>query len=287
MAIPNDVAAEFSPQLRTRGRDYQQRGRIEIVQASDTSIDALVQGTDLYQVSIDVDEDWEGGLDFECSCPYALDNGVCKHIWAMLLHADAEGYLGASRAGTSASRSPSPAAIPSWKQQLRHLRQQAANTPAPRSPASWPADRQIIYVVDVPATLAGGRGLVAEMATMGRKKNGEWEPRVERFQNDPACKVFLISLNAGGLGLNLTAADYVFLLDPWWNPAVEAQAIDRAHRIGQTRRVFASRLIARATVEEKVLELQQSKRDLADAIINADNSLIAKIDRRDLEVLLG
>ena len=98
--------------------------------------------------------------------------------------------------------------------------------------------------------------------------------RVERFQNDPDCRLFLISLKAGGLGLNLTAAEYVFLLDPWWNPAVEAQAVDRAHRIGQTRQVFAYRLIARDTVEEKVLELQSSKRDLADAIISEDNSLI-------------
>src|SRR5438094_9108663 len=69
--------------------------------------------------------------------------------------------------------------------------------------------------------------------------------RVERFQNDPACKLFLISLKAGGLGLNLTAAEYVFLLDPWWNPAVEAQAIDRTHRIGQHRQVFRYRPIAR------------------------------------------
>src|SRR4030095_16276760 len=98
------------------------------------------------------------------------------------------------------------------------------------------------------------------------------EERGARFQTDPACGVFLISLKAGGLGLNLTAADYVFLLDPWWNPAVEAQAIDRTHRIGQTRRVFASRLIARDTVEEKVLELQQSKRDLAEAIIGGGRS---------------
>src|SRR4029453_12566679 len=97
---------------------------------------------------------------------------------------------------------------------------------------------------------------------------------VERFQNDPKCKVFLISLKAGGQGLNLTAAEYVFLLDPWWNPAVEAQAIDRAHRIGQARHVFAYRLIARDTVEEKVAELQQRKRSLADAILTADNSLI-------------
>lgn len=110
---------------------------------------------------------------------------------------------------------------------------------------------------------------------------------VDRFQNDPDCKLFLISLKAGGVGLNLTAAEYVFLLDPWWNPAVEAQAIDRAHRIGQTQQVFAYRLIARDTVEEKVLELQQTKRDLADAIITQDNSLIRDLSRDDLEMLLS
>jgi SNF2 family DNA or RNA helicase len=113
------------------------------------------------------------------------------------------------------------------------------------------------------------------------------QARVERFQNDPDCKLFLVSLKAGGLGLNLTAAEYVFLLDPWWNPAVEAQAIDRAHRIGQTRQVFAYRLIARETVEEKVLELQKSKRDLAAAIIGEDNSLIRDLKREDLELLLS
>jgi SNF2 family DNA or RNA helicase len=110
---------------------------------------------------------------------------------------------------------------------------------------------------------------------------------VERFQNDSDCKLFLISLKAGGLGLNLTAAEYVFLLDPWWNPAVEAQAVDRAHRIGQTRPVFAYRLIARDTVEEKVLELQKTKRDLAAAIIGEDNALIRNLRREDLELLLS
>ena len=79
------------------------------------------------------------------------------------------------------------------------------------------------------------------------------QARVDRFQNDPQRQLFLISLKAGGLGLNLTAAEYVFLLDPWWNPAVEAQAVDRAHRIGQSRQVFAYRLIARDTVEERIL----------------------------------
>lgn len=118
-------------------------------------------------------------------------------------------------------------------------------------------------------------------------KTRDREVRVERFQNDPECRLFLISLKAGGVGLNLTAAQYVFLLDPWWNPAVEAQAVDRAHRIGQTRQVFAYRLIARDTVEEKVLELQKTKRDLADAIVSADNALIRDLGREELELLLS
>ncbi len=91
-------------------------------------------------------------------------------------------------------------------------------------------------------------------------KTRDRQERVTRFQTDDNCKIFLISLKAGGVGLNLTAAQYVFLLDPWWNPAVEAQAIDRAHRIGQTKNVFAYRLIAKGTVEEKVLQLQQTRR---------------------------
>ncbi len=111
--------------------------------------------------------------------------------------------------------------------------------------------------------------------------------RVERFQIDPKCKLFLVSLKAGGVGLNLTAAEYVFLLDPWWNPAVEAQAIDRSHRIGQTKPVFAYRLIARGTVEEKVLALQQSKRALADAILGGDGRLMSDLKREDLELLLS
>jgi len=110
---------------------------------------------------------------------------------------------------------------------------------------------------------------------------------VKRFQNDPDCRLFLVSLKAGGLGLNLTAAEYVFLLDPWWNPAVEMQAIDRTHRIGQTRPVFAYRLIARDTVEEKVLALQDGKRALADAVITADESVLRTLTREDLELLLS
>jgi SNF2 family DNA or RNA helicase len=113
------------------------------------------------------------------------------------------------------------------------------------------------------------------------------QARVTRFQTDPACGLFLVSLKAGGLGLNLTAAEHVFLLDPWWNPAVEAQAIDRTHRIGQTRHVLAIRLIARDTVEEKILTLQADKRELAEAIIGEQNSLIRTLSREDLQLLLS
>ena len=112
-------------------------------------------------------------------------------------------------------------------------------------------------------------------------------PRIERFQTDPNCPVFLVSLKAGGVGLNLTAADYVFLLDPWWNPAVEAQAIDRTHRIGQTKEVFAYRLIAEDTVEEKVLALQATKRALADAVLSANPVGLADLSAGELEFLLG
>ncbi len=129
------------------------------------------------------------------------------------------------------------------------------------------------------------RGAIAYEYLDGKTKDRA--ARVARFQEDPDCGLFLISLKAGGLGLNLTAAEYVFLLDPWWNPAVEAQAVDRAHRIGQQRAVFAYRLIARDTVEEKVLALQQEKRRLADAILGADKSLIGELRPEDLEILLS
>lgn len=110
---------------------------------------------------------------------------------------------------------------------------------------------------------------------------------VGRFQEDPNVPVFLVSLKAGGTGLNLTAADYVFLLDPWWNPAVEAQAIDRTHRIGQTKEVFAYRLIAEDTVEEKVLALQQHKKALADAVLSSNPAGLRGLTREDLDLLLS
>ncbi|MCA2990293.1 DEAD/DEAH box helicase [Gemmatimonas sp.] len=111
--------------------------------------------------------------------------------------------------------------------------------------------------------------------------------RVARFQSAEGAPVFLISLKAGGHGLNLTAAEYVYLLDPWWNPAVEAQAIDRAHRIGQLRHVLATRVVARDTIESKILELQASKRALADAILGEDKGGLGAIGRAELELLFG
>ena len=128
------------------------------------------------------------------------------------------------------------------------------------------------------------RNLCYEYLDGRTRKRGE---KVRRFQEDPSCPLFLISLKAGGQGLNLTAADYVFILDPWWNPAVEAQAVNRAHRIGQTQRVFAYRLIAEDTVEQKILELQATKRELADAIITADNSIIRNLTAEDVQLLLS
>jgi superfamily II DNA or RNA helicase len=110
---------------------------------------------------------------------------------------------------------------------------------------------------------------------------------VERFQGDPTLPLFLISLKAGGHGLNLTAADYVFILDPWWNPAVEAQAVDRAHRMGQTRHVMAYRLIARDTIEQRVLDLQASKKELIGALFAEDGAASMRdLSREDIERLL-
>ena len=108
--------------------------------------------------------------------------------------------------------------------------------------------------------------------------------QVDRFNNSPDIPVFLISLKAGGTGLNLTSADYVIHYDPWWNPAVESQATDRTHRIGQTRQVFSYKLICENTVEEKILKLQEAKRGVADAIIPGQDTW-KSLTREDLEML--
>lgn len=113
------------------------------------------------------------------------------------------------------------------------------------------------------------------------------QEQVDRFQNDPGTPFFLISLKAGGFGLNLTAADYVLHIDPWWNPAVEMQASDRAHRIGQDKPVFIYKFIARDTVEEKILELQARKRELVEQLIAADGSVLKSLTREDVKMLFS
>ena len=110
--------------------------------------------------------------------------------------------------------------------------------------------------------------------------------QVNLFQQDANIPVFLISLKAGGLGLNLTAAEYVFLLDPWWNPAIEAQAVDRAHRIGQEKTVFTYKFITKNTVEEKILDLQRSKQRLFNDLISTEESFIKSLSKDDILALL-
>ncbi|MSS70862.1 MAG: hypothetical protein EXS64_05170 [Candidatus Latescibacteria bacterium] len=111
------------------------------------------------------------------------------------------------------------------------------------------------------------------------------QARVNRFNEDEKVPIFLVSLKAGGTGLNLTGADYVIHYDPWWNPAVEDQATDRAYRIGQTKNVFVYRLITRGTVEEKMIELQKRKRDLAEGVLGVDKVLSKALTPEDIEDL--
>jgi SNF2 family DNA or RNA helicase len=116
-------------------------------------------------------------------------------------------------------------------------------------------------------------------------KTKERQKHIDRFNNDPRVKVFLISLKTGGTGINLTAADTVILVDPWWNPMIENQAIDRTHRIGQTRKVQVFRLITKGTVEEKIIALQQNKLELFQNVIDEGQSMIKLMDEKTLKDL--
>lgn len=113
------------------------------------------------------------------------------------------------------------------------------------------------------------------------------EKAIQSFQNNDEVRVFLISLKAGGVGLNLTAADYVYIVDPWWNPAVEQQAIDRTHRIGQTKNIFAYRMICKDTIEDKILQLQDKKRALAKDLIADDTTFVKSLSKEDVEYLFS
>ena len=113
------------------------------------------------------------------------------------------------------------------------------------------------------------------------------ERAIQSFQNNDEVRVFLISLKAGGVGLNLTAADYVYIVDPWWNPAVEQQAIDRTHRIGQTKNIFAYRMICKDTIEDKIIQLQEKKRSLARDLVTDDSGFVKSLTKEDVEYLFS
>lgn len=111
------------------------------------------------------------------------------------------------------------------------------------------------------------------------------QAQVDKFMNNTDIRIFLISIKAGNTGMNLVKADYVYIVDPWWNPAVEAQAIDRTHRIGQQNKVFAYKLICKNTIEEKILKLQAKKKKLASDIIQTDESVLKSLDKEELMAL--
>jgi SNF2 family DNA or RNA helicase len=142
---------------------------------------------------------------------------------------------------------------------------------------------QFVTMLDLIKTALDERSIRYEYLTGKTKDRAE---RVRNFQEDDETRVFLISLKAGGTGLNLTEADYVFIVDPWWNPAVENQAIDRCYRIGQKKNVMAIRLICPDTIEEKILVLQAGKKELIDDLIKIDSNAVKSLSKDDLLNLL-
>ncbi len=143
---------------------------------------------------------------------------------------------------------------------------------------------QFVSMLKIVANKLKHEGIFFEVLT-GATRNRE--ECVRRFQEDPNIRVFLISLKAGGLGLNLTAADYVILYDPWWNPAAEHQAIDRAHRIGQDKNVFVYKMISQGSVEEKILELQKKKEVLVSQLISTDAGIFKHLTAEDIRGLFS
>lgn len=143
---------------------------------------------------------------------------------------------------------------------------------------------QFVKALELAKSRLAERGIQSLMLT---GKTSDRAGMVDRFQNSSDIPVFFISLKAGGVGLNLTAADYVVHLDPWWNPAVEAQATDRAYRIGQTKPVFVYKMIMKNTIEERVLALQDAKKGLADQVVRTESSFFKKLSRTDIIELLS
>ncbi len=143
---------------------------------------------------------------------------------------------------------------------------------------------QFVNMLDIIKDWLIKKGIRFEYLTGQTKDRKE---AVERFNSTPSIPIFLISLKAGGTGLNLTGADYVIHYDPWWNPAVEDQATDRAYRIGQTKKVFVYRIITKGTVEEKIQKLKERKRNLVDSVISADRDIGKSLTYDDLKEILS
>ena len=139
---------------------------------------------------------------------------------------------------------------------------------------------QFVDMLDIIKEWLEREGIKHEYLT-GKTKNRQ--EAVENFNSNPTIPIFLISLKAGGTGLNLTGADYVIHYDPWWNPAVEDQATDRAYRIGQTKKVFVYRMITKGTVEEKIQKLKSRKRDLVDSVISVDRNIGKSLTNEDVK----
>ena len=132
----------------------------------------------------------------------------------------------------------------------------------------------------------GALGIDCESMT-GSTSTAARRKIVERFQNDPSCQVLLMTLKVGGVGLNLTAADIVYIFEPWWNKAAEEQAVNRLHRIGQKATVYSYSMITMGTIEEKILQLQQQKKDLFDGLIGTDTASEKQLSEEDIEFILG
>ena len=139
---------------------------------------------------------------------------------------------------------------------------------------------QFVGMLDIVKSWLETKGIKYEYLSGKTKDRAEV---VERFNSDPTIPIFLVSLKAGGTGLNLTGADYVIHYDPWWNPAVEDQATDRAYRIGQTKKVFVYRLITKNTVEEKIQALKSKKRSLVDSVISIDRNIVKSLTYQDIK----
>jgi non-specific serine/threonine protein kinase len=143
---------------------------------------------------------------------------------------------------------------------------------------------QFVGMLDIVKAWLEAKGIKHEYLSGKTKDRQEV---VERFNNDPTIPIFLVSLKAGGTGLNLTGADYVIHYDPWWNPAVEDQATDRAYRIGQTKKVFVYRLITKNTVEEKIQALKSKKRSLVDSVISIDRNIVKSLTLDDIREIFS